>query len=298
MSATRRLPADDTLVIHFAHVAYRLAERFALRGTGIAHFQTWSREDTLARIGEGHVLERAIRTGQAPSMVLWGPPGTGKTTLARLVAGLTKSHFIGVSAVTSGVADLRQAVEEAREIRATEDLGTILFVDEVHRFNKAQQDAILPHVENGTVTFIGATTENPSFEVISALLSRTRVLTLHPLSDDEIAQVVRHALADTERGLGNENVTLDPDALAFLQEVASGDARVALNGIELATEIAQSAPLAVQSIRATLRRGLAEAVREATDHELAEQSRLRRTDDHREGVAATAERRLADFRGR
>ncbi len=155
-------------------------------------------------LGEGHVLERAIRTGQVPSMVLWGPPGTGKTTLARLVAGLTKSHFIGVSAVTSGVADLRQAVEEAREIRATEDLGTILFVDEVHRFNKAQQDAILPHVENGTVTFIGATTENPSFEVISALLSRTRVLTLKPLSDDEIAHVVRHALADTERGLGNE----------------------------------------------------------------------------------------------
>ena len=193
-------------------------------------------------LGEGHVLERAIRTGQVPSMVLWGPPGTGKTTLARLVAGLTKSHFIGVSAVTSGVADLRQAVEEAREIRATEDLGTILFVDEVHRFNKAQQDAILPHVENGTVTFIGATTENPSFEVISALLSRTRVLTLHPLSNDEVAHVVRHALADTERGLGNEHVTLDPDALAFLQEVASGDARVALNGIELATEIALRHP--------------------------------------------------------
>ncbi|MCY4583836.1 MAG: AAA family ATPase, partial [Chloroflexi bacterium] len=189
-------------------------------------------------LGEGHVLERAIRTGQVPSMVLWGPPGTGKTTLARVIAGLTRSHFIGVSAVTSGVADLRQAVEEAREIRATEDLGTILFVDEVHRFNKSQQDAILPHVENGTVTFIGATTENPSFEVISALLSRTRVLTLKPLTDDEVAQVVRRALADTERGLGNESVTLDPDALAFLQEVASGDARVALNGIELATEIA------------------------------------------------------------
>ena len=193
-------------------------------------------------LGEGHVLERAVRTGRIPSMVLWGPPGAGKTTLARLIAGLTRSHFIGVSAVTSGVADLRQAVEEAREIRATQDIGTILFVDEVHRFNKAQQDAILPHVENGTVTFIGATTENPSFEVISALLSRTRVLTLQPLTDDDIAEVVRHALADAERGLGAERVTLDPDALAFLQEAASGDARVALNAVELATAIAQPAP--------------------------------------------------------
>ena len=189
-------------------------------------------------LGEGHVLERAIRTGQTPSMVLWGPPGIGKTTLARLLASLTESHFIALSAVTSGVADLRKAVEEAREIRATADKGTILLIDEVHRFNKSQQDAILPHVENGTVVFIGATTENPSFEVISALLSRSRVLTLKPLSDDEVARVVRHALADRERGLGGENVSLDPDALQFLQDVASGDARVALNAVELATEIA------------------------------------------------------------
>ncbi len=189
-------------------------------------------------LGEGHVLERAIRTGQTPSMVLWGPPGIGKTTLARLLASLTESHFIALSAVTSGVADLRKAVEEAREIRATADKGTILFIDEVHRFNKSQQDAILPHVENGTVVFIGATTENPSFEVISALLSRSRVLTLKPLTDDEVARVVRHALADRERGLGGENVSLDPDALQFLQDVASGDARVALNAVELATEIA------------------------------------------------------------
>ncbi len=189
-------------------------------------------------LGEGHVLERAIRTGPTPSMVLWGPPGIGKTTLARLLASLTESHFIALSAVTSGVADLRKAVEEARETRATADKGTILFIDEVHRFNKSQQDAILPHVENGTVVFIGATTENPSFEVISALLSRSRVLTLKPLTDDEVARVVRHALADRERGLGGENVSLDPDALQFLLDVASGDARVALNAVELATEIA------------------------------------------------------------
>ena len=189
-------------------------------------------------LGEGHVLERAIRADLVPSMVLWGPPGVGKTTLAQLIAGLTKSHFIAVSAVTSGVADLRKAVEEAREIRALEERGTILFADEVHRFNKSQQDAILPHVENGTITFIGATTENPSFEVISALLSRTRVLTLKPLTDDEVSHVIRRALSDKERGLGNENVSLQSDALAFLLDVASGDARVALNGLELAAEIA------------------------------------------------------------
>ena len=190
-------------------------------------------------LGEGRILDRALRDGQPPSMILWGPPGSGKTTLAQLVAGVSESRFIGVSAVTSGVADLRRAVEEARELRAVENRGSILFIDEVHRFNKTQQDAILPHVENGTVTFIGATTENPSFEIVSALLSRARVLTLHPLTDDEVARVVRVALADEERGLGGERVTLEPDALAFLLDAASGDARVALNGLELAAEIAQ-----------------------------------------------------------
>ncbi len=190
-------------------------------------------------LGEGRVLERALCAGQVPSMVLWGQPGVGKTTLARLIAELTDAHFIALSAVTSGVADLRKAVEEARETRATADKGTILFVDEVHRFNKAQQDAILPHVENGTVVFIGATTENPSFEVISALLSRTRVLTLKPLTGDEIERVVRAALADADRGLGRERIDVEPDALQFLLEVAAGDARVALNAVELAVEIAQ-----------------------------------------------------------
>ena len=189
-------------------------------------------------LGEGHVLARALRAGQIPSMVLWGPPGVGKTTLARIIAGMTDSHFIGLSAVTSGVADLRQAVEEAREAGAN-GKGTVLFIDEVHRFNKAQQDAILPHVENGTVVFIGATTENPSFEVISALLSRTRVLTLKPLTDDEVEQVVRAALADPDRGLGREQVDVESDALRFLLDVAAGDARVALNAVELAVEIAQ-----------------------------------------------------------
>ncbi|MEX2431260.1 MAG: replication-associated recombination protein A [Dehalococcoidia bacterium] len=191
-------------------------------------------------LGPGHVLRRAVDSGQLPSMVLWGPPGVGKTTLAQLLALLTTSHFIGISAVTSGVADLRKAVEVAREIRATEDRGTVLFVDEVHRFNKAQQDAILPHVEDGTLTFIGATTENPSFEVIAALLSRTRVLTLRPLTNEELTLVIQRALTDTDRGLGNEHLVLEDDALAFLLSVASGDARVALNAVELASQIVPS----------------------------------------------------------
>ncbi len=189
-------------------------------------------------LGPGHILERSIQTGQIPSMVLWGPPGVGKTTLARLIAGLTNAHFTGVSAVTSGVADLRKAVEEAREVRATQDLGTILFVDEVHRFNKAQQDAILPHVENGTIVFIGATTENPSFEVIAPLLSRARVLTLQPLTDEQMTRVIEAAVTDSERGLGKERVQLEAEALQFLLDVASGDARVALNAMEISAQIA------------------------------------------------------------
>lgn len=188
-------------------------------------------------VSSGRVLERAIRADRVPSMVLWGPPGAGKTTLARLIAGLTKAHFIDISAVTSGVADLRKGIEEARELRAMSNQDTILFVDEVHRFNKSQQDAILPHVENGTITFIGATTENPSFEVIAALLSRTRVFTLKPLTDDEVSTVVARALTDKERGLGNESISVEPVALEALVQVASGDARIALNAVELASEI-------------------------------------------------------------
>jgi putative ATPase len=188
-------------------------------------------------LGDDHILDKAIRSDQVPSMVLWGPPGVGKTTLAFVIAHMTKAYFSAVSAVTSGVADLRQAVVEARERWATDDQRTILFVDEVHRFNKAQQDVILPHVENGTVVFIGATTENPSFEVIAPLLSRCRVFTLKPLTDAHLSSIMDRALQDTDRGIGTEHLELEPDARELLMTVASGDARVVLNALELTASV-------------------------------------------------------------
>ena len=185
-------------------------------------------------VGPGRALRRSIEADQLPSVILWGPPGSGKTTLARLVATVTHSRFAAVSAVASGVADLRRIVQEARQLRRSGGRGTILFIDEVHRFNKAQQDAILPYVEDGTVTLIGATTENPSFEVISPLLSRARVFALKPLEPDQVRRIARRALADRDRGLGEMGATLAPEAEEFLLEIANGDARVALNALELA----------------------------------------------------------------
>ncbi len=185
-------------------------------------------------LGPERVLRRSIAADRLPSFILWGPPGSGKTTLARLMAAGTKAHFEPVSAVTSGVADLRRIVAEARDRQGMYQGRTILFVDEIHRFNKAQQDVILPHVEDGTVTFIGASTENPSFEVNAPLLSRCRVFTLQALTGEQVASIVQRALEDRERGLGNLNVTILPDALAHLVNIANGDARVALNALETA----------------------------------------------------------------
>ena len=192
-------------------------------------------------LASGRVLERALRSDQVPSMVLWGPPGSGKTTLALLISHMTQAYFSAVSAVSSGVAELRQAVGEARERWAAENQRTILFVDEVHRFNKAQQDVILPAVESGTVIFIGATTENPSLEVVAPLLSRCRVFTLKPLTDEQVGTIVERALADSERGLGDTPVVLEPEARDLLLTVAGGDARVALNGVELAASVTSAA---------------------------------------------------------
>ena len=185
-------------------------------------------------VGPERLLRRSIETDNLPSIVLWGPPGSGKTTLARIVARTTKAHFAPLSAVTAGVADLRRVVDEARKRLSFSGQRTVLFIDEIHRFNKAQQDAILPFVEDGTITFIGATTENPSFEVISPLLSRARTFRLEPLSEESLRLIVSRAIEHTERGLGSLHVALHDDALAQLVAIASGDARAALNALELA----------------------------------------------------------------
>jgi len=185
-------------------------------------------------IGEWHILRRLVESGSLPSIILWGPPGTGKTTLARIIARLTEAEFAPVSAVSAGGADLRRVIAEAKERRELNGRRTILFIDEIHRFNKAQQDAVLPYVEDGTVTLIGATTENPSFEVIGPLLSRCRVFTLHALEPKQIATILRRALEDEERGLAGDSVAVDDEAIEALAESVGGDARIALNALEMA----------------------------------------------------------------
>lgn len=189
-------------------------------------------------IGTGKVLRKAIDDGMIPSMVFWGPPGSGKTTLAHIVANATDTKFVQLSATSSGVKDIRDAVESARNLFSS-TRAPILFIDEIHRFNKSQQDTLLPYVEDGTIVLIGATTENPSFEINNALLSRCRVFVLNMLEPKDIELIVKRAIVDRAFGLGMQKIDVDEDALAYLSTMANGDARVALNALELASKFAK-----------------------------------------------------------
>ncbi|HYS42892.1 MAG TPA: replication-associated recombination protein A [Geobacteraceae bacterium] len=200
-------------------------------------------------LGEGKLLRRLIETDQLTSLIFWGPPGSGKTTLARVIANATRSHFIFFSAILSGIKDIREVVKEAEDELKYRGQKTILFVDEIHRFNKAQQDAFLPYVKRGTFTIIGATTENPSFEVVAPLLSRCKVLVLNPLTAEEIAAILNSALSDRERGLGAFDLLAAPEGISFMAEQADGDARVALNTLETAARLALNGKITLDTAR-------------------------------------------------
>ncbi|HEX4458607.1 MAG TPA: replication-associated recombination protein A [Polyangia bacterium] len=193
-------------------------------------------------VGVGRILERTAAERHLPSLILWGPPGTGKTTLARILAARANARFVGLSAVQAGVKDLREAVAEAEQRLGEHNERTVLFLDEIHRFNKAQQDALLPHVEAGTITLIGATTENPSFEVNAALLSRCKVVRLETLGEPELRQLIDRALLDVERGLGKWPLDVPPAVRELIAREAQGDARRALNTLEVAAEVAAPGP--------------------------------------------------------
>lgn len=206
-------------------------------------------------LGPGKPLRVAIESGRLHSMVFWGPPGTGKTTLARIIANSCEAQFISLSAVLSGVKDIRAAIERAKQYREIYNKDTVLFVDEAHRFNKSQQDAFLPYVEDGTVTFIGATTENPSFELNNSLLSRVRVYVLKSLDVDDIKTILQKALIDQENGLADQELTLEVSAMQKLSEIADGDARRALNLLEIASDLSEEKVISDQLIEEVLSGG-------------------------------------------
>lgn len=231
--------ARQTQIEQESPLAHRLRPRTLEEYVGQEHI-----------IGPGRLLRRAIQADQLSSLIFYGPPGTGKTTLARVIANSTRSHFITINAVLAGVKEIREAIEQAQERRNLYNQRTTLFVDEVHRWNKAQQDALLPHVENGTIILIGATTENPYFEVNKALVSRSRIFQLRPLTSDHLRQIVAHALHDEARGYGRLAVQMDEDAVTHLVNTANGDARSVLNALELAVET--TPPNEAGCIRVTL----------------------------------------------
>ena len=203
-------------------------------------------------VGPGSPLHTAIVSDDVPSLMLWGPPGTGKTTLARIVATMTKARFVPFSAVGGSVKDVRTIIDQAETDRKYYKRKTILFVDEIHRFNKAQQDAFLPSVENGTIILIGATTENPSFAVNGALLSRSRVIVLKQLEPESIIKILKRAIKDKELGLGKESIAIDDDAIGMLANFANGDARSALNTLDLAVKTSKGSPITTDLIKTAL----------------------------------------------
>ena len=205
-------------------------------------------------VGEGGFLRRAIAADRVPSLIFWGPPGSGKTTLARIIAAETSAHFVPFSAVTSGIKEVKEVMAEAVRLRRAQGRRTLLFVDEIHRFNRAQQDAFLPYVERGDVVLVGATTENPSFELNAALLSRCRVVVLEPLRPEDLIELMRHALTDGERGLGDVVVEVDQEALESLAQLASGDARKALNLLELAVSDAEDGKVDAEAVKRVAQR--------------------------------------------